>query len=188
MHPDVARILLTEEEIQEKVAELGKQITADYEGRSLILVGILKGAVTFFADLARYIDLPVKYDFMAISSYGQSTTSSGVVRLLKDLDEDITGRDVLIIEDIVDTGLTLHYLRESLASRNPASLKICALLDKAERREVEVDVEYIGFSIPDYFVVGYGLDYAGKYRNLPYIAVLKPEIYTNSETDGRRSS
>ena len=175
MRSEIDSILLTEDQIREKVKELGNKITADYQGREVHLVGILKGAVTFLADLARNIDLPVTFDFMAISSYGQSTHSSGVVRFIKDLDEEIAGRHVLVVEDIVDTGLTLHYLRNNLLERKPASLKVCALLDKAERRKVEVPVEYVGFTIPDRFVVGYGLDYAGRYRNLPYVAILKTE-------------
>lgn len=178
MHADIDRILLTADVIQEKVAELGRLITADYqEHPNLVLIGVLKGCMTFIVDLGRAIDLPVAIDFIAISSYGQSTESSGIVRMLKDLEYDIAGRHVLIVEDIIDSGLTLAYLRELIAYRNPASLRICALLNKPERRTANVAVEYIGFDIPNEFVVGYGLDYGERYRNLPYIGVLKPECY-----------
>jgi hypoxanthine phosphoribosyltransferase len=174
---DVQKILLSEEQISAKVAELGAKITADYAGCSLVVVCILKGAVLFTGDLIRHIKLPLSVDFMAISSYGMETKSSGVVRILKDLDASVEGRHVLVVEDIVDSGLTLKYLEENLRSRRPASLAICALLDKATRRKIEVKLDYRGFVIPDEFVVGYGLDYAEKYRNLPFIGVLKPEIY-----------
>lgn len=177
MHPDAARVLLSEEQIQAKVRELGRRITSDYAGKEVVLVGILKGAVLFLADLARAIDLPLSLDFMSVSSYGHSTKSSGIVRIIKDLDESIEGKHVIIVEDIVDTGLTLNYLKETLAGRDPASLKICALLDKEARRKVAVTVDYVGFAIPDEFVVGYGLDFAGKYRNCPEIFILKPEAY-----------
>ncbi|HQD39063.1 MAG: hypoxanthine phosphoribosyltransferase [Firmicutes bacterium] len=177
MHLDVESILITTEQLQEKVKELGAQITKDYKGKDLLAVCILKGSVIFFADLLRAIDLPLETDFVAISSYGHSTSSSGVVRLLKDLDQNIQGRNVLVVEDIIDSGLTLKYLLDNLSSRKPASLAVCTLLDKPERRMVDIDLAYNGFSIPDKFVVGYGLDYAEKYRNLPYIGVLKPEIY-----------
>jgi hypoxanthine phosphoribosyltransferase len=176
-HPHVAEVLIPAAALAARVAELGQQISADYAGRELHLVGILKGAVTFLADLARAIAVPATFDFMAISSYGRSTRTSGVVRFLKDLDESIEGRHVLIVEDIVDTGLTLHYLRQSLAARRPASLAVAVALDKAARRQVDVPVEYVGFPIPDAFVVGYGLDYAGRYRNLPYVGVLRREVY-----------
>ncbi len=162
----------------ERVEELGRQITQDYQGKDLVLVGILKGAVVFFADLIRHVELPMSMDFMAISSYGNATKSAGVVRILKDLDKDIVGKHIIIVEDIVDSGLTLSFLKENLLSRGAASLRICALLDKPERRKVDIRADYQGFSIPDAFVVGYGLDYAEYYRNLPYIGVLKPEIYT----------
>lgn len=177
MHRDVESILITTEQLQEKVKELGAQIAQDYKGKDLLAVCILKGSVIFFADLLRAIDLPLETDFVAISSYGHSTSSSGVVRLLKDLDQNIQGRNVLVVEDIIDSGLTLKYLLDNLSSRKPASLAVCTLLDKPERRMVDIDLAYNGFSIPDKFVVGYGLDYAEKYRNLPYIGVLKPEIY-----------
>lgn len=179
MHPDVKEIVYTEEQIQQRVRELGAEIAADYEGRSLLLVAVLRGAALFLADLARNIDGPVEIDFMAVSSYGSSTKSSGVVRIIKDLDEVIAGRDVLVVEDILDTGLTLKYLLRNLASRKPASLEIVTLLSKAGKQRVPIDCKYTGFAIPDEFVVGYGLDYAERYRNLPYIGILKPEVYTN---------
>lgn len=178
MHPHVEKILLEEDKIKQKVHELGQQITRDYQGESILMVGILKGAMIFLADLVRHIDVPTYFDFMAVSSYGTGTISSGAVRILKDLDRSIEGKHVIIVEDIVDTGLTLQYLVENMKARRPASLKICTLLDKPSRRKVNVNIDYNGFSIPDEFVVGYGLDFSEKYRNLPYIAVLKPEIYT----------
>lgn len=177
MHPHVEKILLDENQLKERVRQLGQQITEDYKGESILVVGILKGAMIFLADLVRNIDVPTAFDFMAVSSYGAGTVSSGVVRIMKDLDKSIEGKHVIIVEDIVDTGLTLQYLVENIKSRGPASLKICTLLDKPDRRKVEVPISYKGFSIPDEFVVGYGLDYNERYRNLPYIAVLKPEIY-----------
>ena len=176
--PDVAEVLITGEQIEEKVCELGEHITQDYAGERLLLVGVLRGAVVVMGDLMRCIDLPCEIDFMDISSYGSGTSSSGVVRILKDLEEDITGRHVLIVEDIIDTGLTLSYLRRSLLTRGPASLEICALVTKPSRRRVELDVKYLGFEVPDEFVVGYGLDYAGAYRNLPDICVLKEEVFS----------
>ncbi|MEW6065673.1 hypoxanthine phosphoribosyltransferase [Desulforamulus profundi] len=177
MHPHVEKILLDENHINERVRQLGQQITQDYQGESILMVGILKGAMIFLADLVRHIEVTTFFDFMAVSSYGAGTISSGVVRILKDLDKSIEGKHVIIVEDIVDTGLTLRYMVENMKSRGPASLKICTLLDKPDRRKVEVPIDYNGFSIPDEFVVGYGLDYNERYRNLPYIAVLKPEIY-----------
>ncbi|TDB37682.1 MAG: hypoxanthine phosphoribosyltransferase [Actinobacteria bacterium] len=179
MHPDVKEIIFTEEQIAERVRELGAQIAADYEGRTLLLVAVLRGASLFVADLARAIDGPVEIDFMAVSSYGSSTKSSGVVRIIKDLDEVIEGRDVLVVEDILDTGLTLKYLLRNLASRKPRTLEVVTLLSKAGKQRVPIDCKYTGFAIPDEFVVGYGLDYAEIYRNLPYIGVLKPEVYSN---------
>jgi len=166
------RILIDERKIENRVKALGAQITADYIDKDLIVIGILKGAVLFMADLVKKIDIPLSIDFMAVSSYGKSTRSSGIVRILKDLDEEIEGRDVLIVEDIVDTGLTLKFLAENILSRNPKSLKVCCLLDKPSRRKVAVDVDYVGFEISDEFVVGYGLDYAQKYRNIPFIGVI----------------
>jgi hypoxanthine phosphoribosyltransferase len=177
MMPDVQEVLITSSEIQEKVRELGELITEDYQGERPLLVGVLRGAVIALGDLMRNIDLPCEIDFMEVSSYGAGTSSSGVVRILKDLEEDITGRHVLIVEDIVDTGLTLSYLERSLLTRKPASLEICALLAKPSRRRVDLDIKYLGFEVPDEFVVGYGLDYAGAYRNLPDICVLKPEVF-----------
>jgi hypoxanthine phosphoribosyltransferase len=167
--------LITAEEIEEKLADLGRQITADYQGKDVLLVGVLRGAFMVMADLARHIDLPVEFDFMAVSSYGASTQTSGVVRILKDLDEEIEGRHVLIVEDIIDSGLTLNYLMKSLRVRKPASLEVAALLLKEGIQRVPLEVKYVGFSIGPEFVVGYGLDYAGKYRNLPYVGVLGPE-------------
>ncbi len=178
MLKDVERILITSEEIGARVRELGQQITNDYAGQDILMIGVLRGAVIFMSDLARAIKRPIDIDFMAISSYGMSTNSSGVVRILKDLDEVVQGRHLLIVEDIIDSGLTLNYLVENLKSRKPASVRICTLLSKPDRRKVDVQVDYNGFIIPDYFVVGYGLDYAGKYRNLPFIGILKPEIYS----------
>ena len=175
--PDIDRILITSEEIQAKLAELGARIGSDYAGRKLLLVGVLKGAFVVMADLARYIRLPLEFDFMAVSSYGAATQTSGVVRILKDLDHDLEGLDVLLVEDIIDSGLTLSYLIRNLESREPASLEVCALLTKPARREIDVDVRWVGFEIPNRFVIGYGLDFAERYRNLPYIATLKPEAY-----------
>jgi hypoxanthine phosphoribosyltransferase len=172
---EVGKVLISRDQLATRIAELGKQISDDYRGKDLILVGILRGAILFLADLLREITVPVAVDFMALSSYGAATKSSGVVRILKDLDDSITGRHVLVVEDIVDTGLTMDYLRRSLSERNPASLAICALLDKSSRRVVPVDVHYTGFEIPDKFVVGYGLDYQQMYRNLPHIAYVEAE-------------
>jgi len=177
MHPNFEKILLTEEEIHLKVKELAAQISRDYAGKELLVVGILKGSVIFLADLVRNISVPTRFDFMAVSSYGASSKSSGVVQILKDLDQGIEARHVLIVEDIVDTGLTLSYLVENLKTRGPASLKICTLLDKPSRRIIDVDVQYNGFKIEDHFVVGYGLDYDGRYRNHPCIMILSPNVY-----------
>jgi hypoxanthine phosphoribosyltransferase len=177
LHPDVSHVILSEAKIHERVAELGARISADYGGESVLLVAVLRGAALFVADLARAIDSPVELDFMAVSSYGSSTKSSGVVRILKDLDENIEGRHVLVVEDILDTGLTLKYLLRNLASRKPCSLEVVTLLSKEGKQRVPIDCKYIGFDIPDEFVIGYGLDFAEKYRNLPYIGVLKPEVY-----------
>jgi hypoxanthine phosphoribosyltransferase len=174
---DIAEILIGTEELQAKVAELGRQISEDYRGRNPLLICLLRGAVVFLSDLIRAIDIPLEMDFIAISSYGASTESSGVVRLVMDLKSNITGRNVLIVEDIVDTGRTLAYILDNLRTRRPADIKVCALLNKPYRREVQVELDYHGFEIPDEFVVGYGLDYAESYRNLPFIGVLKPELY-----------
>ena len=172
----VAEVLIEEEALQERVRELGREVSLDYGGRELLLVGVLKGAVFFMADLMRSLTVPCEIDFMAISSYGASTDSSGVVRILKDLDINIEGRHVLVVEDIIDSGLTLSYLMRNLEAREPASLEICALLTKPSRREIDVPVRYVGFEIPNRFVVGYGLDFAERYRNLPYVAVLSEEL------------
>ena len=168
----VGEVLVTSEELQRRVAELGEEISRDYAGRSLLLVGVLKGAVFFLSDLMRFIDIPVEVDFMAVASYGSATDSSGVVRILKDLDAAIEDRDVLIVEDIVDSGLTLQYLLRNLGSRNPGTLEVCALLTKPERRKVDLPTRYVGFEIADRFVVGYGLDYGERHRNLPFVAAL----------------
>jgi len=181
LHPDMEKILFSKVEIDEKVHELGNILSRDYAGKELLMVGILKGASVFLADLVRVMDIDVRIDFIAVSSYGTSSKSTGVVRILKDLDKSIELRHVLIVEDIVDTGLTLNYLLEILKARNPASVRICTLLDKPSRREVNVPVDYNGFAIPDEFVVGYGLDYNEKYRHLPEIYVLKKEIYQYSK-------
>ncbi|GAA4160893.1 hypoxanthine phosphoribosyltransferase [Gryllotalpicola daejeonensis] len=175
---EIDKVLLTEEQISGKLREIARQIEADYEGRDLLLVAVLKGAVMVMADLARELQRHVELDFMAVSSYGKSTHSSGVVRIVKDLDADLTGRNVLIVEDIIDSGLTLQWLRQNLQSRNPASLEVCALLRKPEALKVEIDAKYVGFDIPNDFVVGYGLDYAERYRNLRSIAVLAPHVYS----------
>jgi hypoxanthine phosphoribosyltransferase len=171
--PGLGETLVSADELQQRVAELGAQITRDYEGRRLLLVGVLKGAVFFLSDLMRYIEIPVEVDFMAVASYGSATDSSGVVRILKDLDAPIEGRDVLIVEDIVDSGLTLQYLLRNLGSRNPRTLEVCALLTKPERRKVHLPTRYVGFEIPNRFVVGYGLDHDELFRNLPFVAVLE---------------
>jgi hypoxanthine phosphoribosyltransferase len=180
MMPDVKEVLIPSSEIQDKVRELAERVTDDYRGEKPLLVGVLRGAVVVMGDLMRNIDLQCEIDFMDISSYGTGTSSSGVVRILKDLEEDITDRHVIIVEDIIDTGLTLSYLLRSLLARKPASLEICALLSKPSRRRVDLDVKYLGFEVPDEFVVGYGLDYAGAYRNLPDICILKPEVFAKA--------
>jgi hypoxanthine phosphoribosyltransferase len=172
----VTEVLIDRDVLQRRIEELGEEISSDYAGRDLLLIGVLKGAVFFMADLMRNLTIPCEIDFMAISSYGDSTDSSGVVRILKDLDINIEGRDVLIVEDIIDSGLTLSYLMRNLEAREPASLEICALLTKPERREADVPVRYIGFEIPNRFVIGYGLDFAERYRNLPYVGVLDPAL------------
>jgi len=173
----INEVLISADELKKRVAELGEQITKDYQGKNLLIIGIFKGAVPFLADLIREIKIPLRYDFMAVSSYGASARSSGAVRILKDLDSSVEDKHVLIVEDIVDTGLTLKYLKENLVRRHPLSLKIATLLDKPERREAEVQPDYNGFVIPNEFVVGYGLDFNEEYRNLPYVGVLKPEAY-----------
>ena len=178
LHGDIGEILVSEDDIAAKVAELGARITADYGGRPVTLVSVLKGSLPFMADLMRAIDLPLRIDLMEVSSYGGTATeSSGLVRILKDLSASIADEDVLIVEDIIDTGLTLNYLIRYLRGKNPASLRICTLLDKPARRLVEIPVDYVGFEIPDRFVVGYGLDYGEVYRNLRFVGVLRPEVY-----------
>jgi hypoxanthine phosphoribosyltransferase len=178
---DLSRILLTEAEIRARTLELGLQLAKEYAGKDPLVVGILSGSFLFIADLVRAMNLQLGVDFMAVSSYGDRTTSSGVVRILKDLNSSIAGRDVLLVEDIVDTGLTLHYLVQNLQTRNPASLRVCTLLDKREARKRAVELAYVGFECPNEFVVGYGLDYGGRYRNLPFIGVLRPEVYRKEE-------
>lgn len=177
IHNDVTEILFTEQQIHQIVARIGKEITQDYQGKNLFIVGVLKGSLVFMADLMREIQLPCAIDFLSVSSYGNGTTSSGEVRILKDLDQSLEGKDVLVIEDILDSGNTLSFLLRTLSARNPASIRICTLLDKPARRKADVYADYVGTEVEDKFIVGYGLDYAEKYRNLPYIGVLKPEIY-----------
>ena len=172
----VGEILIVEGALQSRIAELGEEISSDYQGRDLLLIGVLKGAVFFMADLMRRLTVPCEIDFMAISSYGASTDSSGVVRILKDLDINIEGRHVLVVEDIIDSGLTLSYMIRNLEAREPATLEVCALMTKPERREIDVDVRYVGFEIPNRFVIGYGLDFAERYRNLPYVGVLHGDL------------
>ena len=172
----VGEVLIDEDRLRARVAELGEEISTDYAGRAPVLVGVLKGAVFFMADLMRHLTVPCEIDFMAISSYGDSTDSSGVVRILKDLDINIDGRDVLVVEDMIDSGLTLSYLMRNLEAREPATLEICALLTKPERREIDVPVRYVGFEIPNRFVIGYGLDFGERYRNLPYVGILDPSL------------
>jgi hypoxanthine phosphoribosyltransferase len=179
---DIERVLITTDELQSRIAEVGQQLTADYAGRDLLLVGVLKGAFVFMADLSRHIHLPLEFDFMAVSSYGAATQTSGVVRILKDLDHEIEGRDVLVVEDIVDSGLTLSYLLKNLRTRRPASLEVCALMQKSEVQQVPLDIKYRLFEIPPLFVVGYGLDYAERFRNMPFIGTLKPEVYREAAT------
>ena len=178
MNQDIARVLISEDELQKRIAELGQQVAADYADKDPIFVGVLKGVVNFFTDMVRATPIRCQYEFMAVSSYGSGTTTSGTVKLLKDVSCDIKGRHVVILEDILDTGLTLEFVREHLLAKEPASLKICTLLDKPERRKVDVYADYIGFTIPNEFVVGFGLDYQEFYRNLPFIGVLKPEVYS----------
>ena len=175
---DIKEILYTEEQLASKMQELGKAITKDYAGKNLLMVSILKGSVMVMADLMRAVDLPLQIDFMNVSSYGVGTATKGSVKILKDLDVDIKGKDLLIVEDILDSGVTLHNLMNFLKQREPASIEICTLFSKPDRRQVEVDAKYIGYEIPDAFIVGYGLDYAEKYRNLPYVGILKEEVYS----------
>ena len=174
---DILKVLFTEEELRAKVTELGAQITRDYQGKDLVLVSILRGSYIFMADLTRNIDLPCTMDFMSVTSYGAGTVSTGQVKITRDLSEPIESKDLIIVEDILDSGNTLYYLRDVLYARKPASISICTLLDKPERRKKDIAADYVGFTIPDAFVVGYGLDYAERYRNLPYIGIVKPEVY-----------
>lgn len=179
MHDDIKTVLVTEDQLKARVKELGAQVSKDYAGKDVLLVSILKGSVVFMADLMRAVDIPCEIDFMVVSSYGGANTSTtGLVKIIKDLDADLTGKEVLIVEDILDTGVTLSNLVPMLKMRNPNSVKICALLDKPERRKADIHADYTGFEVPDEFVVGYGLDYDEKYRNLPYVGVLKPEVYS----------
>ena len=180
MNQDISRVLFTEQEIKKRVEQLGKIISKEYVGKNLLLVGVLKGAVVFFADLMRNIDLPVEVDFICVSSYGAGTTSSGKIEMKKDISVDVSKYDVLIVEDILDTGLTLSYVKDLFSERNAKSVAICTLLDKRQRRKVKIDAEYVGFVIPDEFIVGYGLDYNQAYRNIPYIGVLDEKIYSNA--------
>ncbi|OOO00532.1 MAG: hypoxanthine phosphoribosyltransferase [Epulopiscium sp. Nele67-Bin004] len=174
---DIARTLITEEQLSVKIKQLGEKITTDYTDKDLLVIGILKGSSLFMSDLIRKIKLPITIDFMIVSSYGDSTETSGIVKILKDLDKNVEGKHILIVEDIIDTGLTLKYLQELLQSRNPASVKVCTLLDKPSKRKQNIKPDYVGFEVPDEFVVGYGVDYAEKYRNLPFIGVLKSSVY-----------
>ena len=178
LEKDIQEILFTEEQLKNRVGEIARQIESDYAGKEVMFIGILRGSFVFMADLCRAVELPCTLDFMSVSSYGSGTTSSGQIQIIKDLSEDITGRHVIVVEDILDSGNTLSYLLNILEHRHPASVRLCALLDKPERRVKPVELHYSGFSIPDAFVVGYGLDYAQKYRNLPYIGILKPEVYS----------
>lgn len=178
MQQDIAKILASEDDIRERIAELGRQIAGDYAGKEPLFVGVLKGCFIFMADLVRACDLKCTVDFMVVSSYGAGTVSSGAVEIVKDLSQDIAGRDIIIVEDILDSGNTLSYLEKIMTARNPASIRIVTLLDKPERRTADVTADYVGFTIPDAFVVGYGLDFDQRYRNLPYIGVLKPEVYS----------
>ena len=177
LREDMASILLTEEEIHQRVRELGQEISRDYEDKEPIFIGVLKGCFVFMADLIRQVTVPCSMDFMAVSSYGNATTTTGAVKINKDLSQDVEGRDIVIVEDILDSGVTLGYLTRYLKNRDPASVSIAAFLDKPERRRADVSAKYVGFTVPDAFVVGYGLDYAEKYRNLPFVGILKPEIY-----------
>ncbi len=178
MIQDIERVLISEEELQARIAELGKELAADYADKEPIFVGVLKGVVNFFGDMVRATPIRCQYDFMAVSSYGSGTATSGKIRMLKDISTDVRGKHIVILEDILDSGLTLQYVRDHLLAMEPASLKICTLLDKPERRRVDVYADYIGFTVPNEFVVGYGLDYQEVYRNLPFIGVLKPEVYS----------
>ena len=177
MRDDIAEILYTEEQLAEIVSRMGRQISEDYEGKNLFMISVLKGSLIFMADLMRAVTVPCSIDFLSVSSYGKGTVSSGAVRILKDLDDSLEGKVLLVVEDILDSGVTLSFLLKNLSARNPRSIRLCTLLDKPERRKVDIRPDYVGAEVPDEFIVGYGLDYAEKYRNLPYIGVLKPEVY-----------
>ena len=179
MRNDVAEILYTEDQLAEIVARMGRQISEDYRDKNLFMISVLKGSLIFMADHMRAVTIPCSIDFLSVSSYGAGTTTTGAVRILKDLDDSLEGKDLLIVEDILDSGVTLSFLMKNLSARNPRSIRLCTLLDKPERRKVDIHADYVGAQVPDEFIVGYGLDYAEKYRNLPYIGVLKPEIYQN---------
>ena len=178
MKEDILKVLLSENEIAQRVSEIGAQISRDYAGKRLVMVSVLKGSVVFMADLMRAVTVPAEIDFMCVSSYGNGVKTSGVVRIIKDLDNDLAGMDLLLVEDILDSGMTLSYIKKLLLDRNPNPVRICTLLDKPERRKADIVADYKGFDVPDEFVVGYGLDYAEKYRNLPYIGILKPSVYS----------
>ena len=177
MRADIAEILYTEEQLAEIVKNIGRRISEDYKDKNLFMVSVLKGSLIFMADLMRAVDIPCSIDFLSVSSYGSGTSTSGAVRILKDLDSSMEGKDLLVVEDILDSGMTLSFLLKTLSARNPASIRLCTFLDKPERRRVDIRPDYVGAEVPDKFIVGYGLDYAEKYRNLPYIGVLKPEVY-----------
>ena len=177
MHDDISKVLLSEEKIAEIVQNMGKQISKDYEGKNLLMVSVLKGSLLFMADLMREVTVPCEIDFLSVSSYGNGTQTSGEVRILKDLDASLEGKDLLVVEDILDSGVTLSFLLKNLSARNPASIRLCTFFDKPERRRVDIHADYVGASVPDEFIVGYGLDYAEQYRALPYVGILKPEIY-----------
>lgn len=179
MNDDVAEILFTEEQISEIVKGIGERISKDYQNKNLVMISVLKGSLIFMADLMRSVSIPCSIDFLSVSSYGNGTTTTGEVRILKDLDSTLEGKDVLVVEDILDSGVTLSFLLKNLSARHPESIRLCTLLDKPERRRVNIQADYVGTTVPDQFIVGYGLDYAEKYRNLPYIGVLKPEIYAD---------
>jgi len=181
MHDDIDKVLFSEEKIAEIVQNMGRQISEDYKGKNLFMVSVLKGSLLFMADLMRSITVPCEIDFLSVSSYGSGTQTSGEVRILKDLDASLEGKDLLVVEDILDSGVTLSFLLKNLSARNPASIRLCTFLDKPERRRVDIHADYVGASVPDEFIVGYGLDYAEKYRNLPYVGVLKPEIYLSEK-------
>ena len=183
MHSDISEIIYTEEQIITRVREMGAQISREYEGKDLLMISVLKGSLIFMADLMRSVDIPCSIDFLSVSSYGNGTSTTGEVRILKDLDASIEDKDLLIVEDILDSGVTLSFLLKNLQARNPRSIKLCTLLDKPERRKVDIFADYVGFDVPNHFIVGYGLDYAEHYRNLPYIGILKPEVYSEITSD-----